>query len=450
MKRDLSLIAVLITSLLSLVVISGLTGAQTKSSDFDGNGKVDFDDFFLFADAFGSRTPADLSRFDLSNNGVVDIDDFFLFAADFGKAIQRPGTTYIDEPILLKASEPVSPIQVTQGEFIFDLSNDPLVQKGECNDFEVTYQTSSSCDENVWVYNYIKQSWDQIGFVPEPGTGCLAVLATQGHLLSARGLKAQNYWNEKFQMKLKGGSGNPKLRALRINPEYSYIPAPQPPYFLAGLAYDGESLWTTSSFDYKIYNISLSGSILKAFAAPEGHPFGVAFDGQNLWVIAYLPPSPPIRLRMLKLTRKGDLLCQFSVPVDHPAGLTWGADKLWLAGYDGPYEGANLILRGIDPDASCKSGTAVITDSLRFSGASSDTLRPPGGGRVGFAWDGQHFLIGTNKLYKLSPTGVVARYDLSVEWANNIAWDGKTVWVLHSGPKGIRSSDPVFSPFKLR
>lgn len=51
------------------------------ASDFDGNSIVDFDDFFLFAAAFGGRD----ARFDLDKSGAVDFDDFFLFAADFGK-----------------------------------------------------------------------------------------------------------------------------------------------------------------------------------------------------------------------------------------------------------------------------------------------------------------------------------------------------------------------------
>lgn len=55
--------------------------AQPLAGDFNGDGGVDFDDFFLFANSFGSRE----ARFDLSRDGRVDFDDFFLFAAQFGK-----------------------------------------------------------------------------------------------------------------------------------------------------------------------------------------------------------------------------------------------------------------------------------------------------------------------------------------------------------------------------
>jgi hypothetical protein len=51
------------------------------AGDFNGDGGVDFDDFFLFAAAFGSRE----RRFDLDGDGGVDFDDFFLFAAAFGQ-----------------------------------------------------------------------------------------------------------------------------------------------------------------------------------------------------------------------------------------------------------------------------------------------------------------------------------------------------------------------------
>ena len=59
--------------------------ASGRSADFDGNGAVNFDDFFLFASAFGQKAAGGDARFDLDGDGEVDFDDFFAFAADFGK-----------------------------------------------------------------------------------------------------------------------------------------------------------------------------------------------------------------------------------------------------------------------------------------------------------------------------------------------------------------------------
>jgi len=50
--------------------------------DFDGNGQVDFADFFLFVDAFGRAD----TRFDLDQSGQVDFADFFLFVDAFGRS----------------------------------------------------------------------------------------------------------------------------------------------------------------------------------------------------------------------------------------------------------------------------------------------------------------------------------------------------------------------------
>ena len=56
---------------------------QTRTqvtADFNGDGKVDFADFFEFVDAFGGSDP----RFDLDGDGKVDFADFFEFVDAFG------------------------------------------------------------------------------------------------------------------------------------------------------------------------------------------------------------------------------------------------------------------------------------------------------------------------------------------------------------------------------
>ena len=74
---------------------SGSTGVQVcvdaggtiVVGDFDGNGAVNFQDFFKFADNFGtSESSANWDpAYDLDANGSVNFQDFFKFADDFGK-----------------------------------------------------------------------------------------------------------------------------------------------------------------------------------------------------------------------------------------------------------------------------------------------------------------------------------------------------------------------------
>jgi len=55
------------------------------STDFDGNGVVNFQDFLSFAQRYGTTSADDSfeARFDLSGNGRVDFADFLLFAEGY-------------------------------------------------------------------------------------------------------------------------------------------------------------------------------------------------------------------------------------------------------------------------------------------------------------------------------------------------------------------------------
>lgn len=60
-----------------------------RRSDFDGSGKVGFEDFLEFVGHFGKRQgQADFdSVFDLNDNGAVDFSDFLVFVSVFGRTV---------------------------------------------------------------------------------------------------------------------------------------------------------------------------------------------------------------------------------------------------------------------------------------------------------------------------------------------------------------------------
>jgi len=53
--------------------------------DFSGDGVVNFDDFFMFAEAFGKKATNGNAKFDLDGDGEIGFGDFFMFAGVFGK-----------------------------------------------------------------------------------------------------------------------------------------------------------------------------------------------------------------------------------------------------------------------------------------------------------------------------------------------------------------------------
>lgn len=58
-------------------------------TDFNGDGVVDFADFLLFVNTFGSRQGQDgyAPKYDLDQNGEIGFGDFLIFADSFGKAV---------------------------------------------------------------------------------------------------------------------------------------------------------------------------------------------------------------------------------------------------------------------------------------------------------------------------------------------------------------------------
>ncbi len=79
MRRNTVLVILALSAL--LIVWQAPLAQSTRDADFDANGIVDFGDFILFAQAFGSNQ----HLFDLDGNGSVGFPDFILFAQRFGE-----------------------------------------------------------------------------------------------------------------------------------------------------------------------------------------------------------------------------------------------------------------------------------------------------------------------------------------------------------------------------
>ena len=78
------------------VEAGAFTEMSGLASDFNGDGKVDFDDFFLFASAFGQKAMEANVRFDLDKDGDIGFGDFFIFAGDFGKTTKAGKLAKLD------------------------------------------------------------------------------------------------------------------------------------------------------------------------------------------------------------------------------------------------------------------------------------------------------------------------------------------------------------------
>ena len=86
---------------LTVVSLIGLMGmaAWAQNGAFNGDGAVDYDDFFLFADHFGitSESPNWDAAYSLDDDGDVDFDDFFVLANLFNSVDRTDEPDYTIE-----------------------------------------------------------------------------------------------------------------------------------------------------------------------------------------------------------------------------------------------------------------------------------------------------------------------------------------------------------------
>jgi len=70
------------------------------AADFDGNDKVDFQDFAFWLVCYGTSDGDENfdPKCDLDDDGKVELDDFFLFADDFGKVLARGDFEVTSDP----------------------------------------------------------------------------------------------------------------------------------------------------------------------------------------------------------------------------------------------------------------------------------------------------------------------------------------------------------------
>jgi len=353
-----------------------------------------------------------------------------------------PNGSYINEPIVLERSEPATLSRIDGDDYIIDMSEVPLVQSGAYNDILISYWTITSCDEDVYILNAETQEWEQVGYEiePESGLGCRQMAAEHFHLLSSKGIDAEHCLDGDNQIRLRGymlaytNQPNPKAEALRVNPDYLSVPLPARYFWrFDGLAYENGSLWTSTSWFDKIYELAPSGEILSEFPPPSEDAYGMASDGMNLW-LADRDGT------VFKISREGEVLCSFNVQFQSATGLAWGNGRLWLGDYGRVTPHRDSKICGIAAEASCNSGAAIFTNELEV----------PGERAIGLAWDGAHILVASDSLYKVVESGAVAAsYGFPVNDVAGIAWDGEAVWMLNTGPKDLRVMTPVITRFRL-
>jgi hypothetical protein len=168
----------------------------------------------------------------------------------------------------------------------------------------------------------------------------------------------------------------------------------------------------------------------------------MAWSGTEFWVVEIT--NPP---RISLLSGDGTLTHGFTVPVGYwdlvRGGIAWVDSLLWLPRCD-RYWPLPVIMKmiAIDPVASLESGEAVIVREVPAPAAFRDM--------VGLtSVNGELIVITGGTLYQMQLNGSVDE-GRSLKLAGGpIAWDGESIWMLHSGPVGTSTGGTLLSRFSL-
>ncbi len=157
------------------------------------------------------------------------------------------------------------------------------------------------------------------------------------------------------------------------------------------------NIWTTV-VSGQIYKLDQNGNILKQFQAPSPQPWGMAFDGKNLWITDFAEK------RTYSLDPEtGKELFSFNNPDQERGakGLAWDGEYLYIMGWT-----TNLVYK---------------TDRM---GNLKGTIELEGGGGGGLTFDGKYFWAPCSQICKYDKNGkLMGRIYVASEGTWDLAWE---------------------------
>ena len=188
---------------LLVLVLSGSLSANPRT-DFNRDGVVDFQDFLLLAQQFGTEQFD--KRFDLDSNGELNLDDFMAFAEVFGTELSASKKADIPKnPKAEKLEEQAKGLRA-RGEYtkaietyekFMVLATDSLSLARGYKEIGLTYLEADSLDQAI---QFLEKVLIGFGRVTDKQiryelAGCSTVLG-QAFYMKQDSLQAAWHWNQ--------------------------------------------------------------------------------------------------------------------------------------------------------------------------------------------------------------------------------------------------------------
>jgi len=177
------------------------------------------------------------------------------------------------------------------------------------------------------------------------------------------------------------------------------------PHFIVRMRTLLVALWLASGLlFFPAAAFSATGDVISVFSPPGGGPWGMAWDGANLWIVDHDTD------RVYEVTTTGTVLSSFVTPDNTSRGLTWDGTNLWLS------DNTTDLIYEIDT-------TGTVLSSFPSVG-----LNP-----LGLTWDGDNLWVvqqNLGSMYEMTTTGtVVSSFPISVTPQVGVTWDGTNLWL---------------------
>jgi len=198
---------------------------------------------------------------------------------------------------------------------------------------------------------------------------------------------------------------------------------------LDDVVWDGSHLWYSDR--YNIYKLNIEGKILKTFTF-DYQVAGLGWDGETLWLIEN---ETHHHTKLIRMNINGNIIQTFQLPFKID-GLVWANDQFWA--FKSGIVNTKSEIYILKP--KFKENILTYKKSKVVSKVESQGFEAPYGA-YGIVWDNKYLCvssIATGKVFRMNTEGeTISTLLLPVSNPKGITWDGKSYWVFDSKNESI-------------
>ncbi|MFA5359807.1 MAG: cadherin-like beta sandwich domain-containing protein, partial [Patescibacteria group bacterium] len=182
-----------------------------------------------------------------------------------------------------------------------------------------------------------------------------------------------------------------------------------------GIAFDGVNMWTANYDGNSVTKISPTGE-MTTYLGTGTRPYGIAFDGTNMWTANYGGSGNSVT----KISPTGEMT-NYTGTGGSPIAIAFDGTNMWTANYHG-----SSVTKISPTGVMTTYSIGTMPQAIAFDGVNMWTANYNG-----------------NSVTKISPEGSVTTYSGTGANPRSIAFDGTNMWTADEGSKSVTKISPT-------